>query len=129
MSVGSEEAATLYRLAQQDRLAFVTLIANQDIELRIACFHGQQAVEKFFKAVLANAGVAFPPTHNLLKLGELVEATTGALPVSIEALKRLNPYAVALRYDDREVHTLSGEDAKTIVDAVATWATELLGYS
>jgi hypothetical protein len=50
MSIANEEAAMLLRIARQDALAFVTLIANPDIEARIACFHGQQAVEKCRRA-------------------------------------------------------------------------------
>ncbi len=30
------------------------------------CFHCQQAVEKYLKAVLANAAVRIPRTHNLV---------------------------------------------------------------
>jgi hypothetical protein len=32
------------RRARQDVVAFATLIANADVELRIACFHGPYAV-------------------------------------------------------------------------------------
>lgn len=60
MTIANEEAAMLYRLAEQDRLAFLTLCANLDVELRIAGFHGQQAAEKFLKAVLVARGAAFP---------------------------------------------------------------------
>lgn len=49
MSMPLDEAFMLLRLANQDELAFATLIDNLDIELRIVCFHGQQAVEKYIK--------------------------------------------------------------------------------
>jgi HEPN domain-containing protein len=73
MTGRDEETAMLYRLARQDALAFATLVANPDIDLRIACFHGQQAVEKFFKAALVAQRLSFEPTHNLLKLSNLFE--------------------------------------------------------
>lgn len=126
MTIASEEAAMLYRLAGQDALAFATLIGNPDIELRIACFHGQQAVEKFLKAVLVAQGIAFLPTHNLARLAELLHTAGVARPVSTEAQKRLNPYAVAFRYDDRDIHTLTREEATAIVRAVADWTTTAL---
>jgi hypothetical protein len=37
-----------------------------------ACFHAQQAVEKYFKARLCEAGVAFPKTHDLAALLKLL---------------------------------------------------------
>jgi len=37
-----------------------------------ACFHAQQAVEKYFKARLCEAGVAFPKTHDLVALLKLL---------------------------------------------------------
>lgn len=129
MSAGGEEAATLLRLAQQDKLAFTTLLANPDIELRIVCFHAQQAVEKFFKAVLVAQDSAFPPTHNLLKLGELIAETGEVVPVPADMLRRLNPYAVVFRYDDREIHTITREQARTLVESVSAWAIRLLDRS
>ena len=126
MTVANDEAAMLLRLAGQDRLAFATLIANPQVELRIACFHAQQAVEKFLKAVLIAQGVTVAPTHNLLKLAALIPQEAAAVPVASEALQRLNPYAVAFRYDDRDIHLLTREDAQCTVDAIAAWAVGLL---
>jgi HEPN domain-containing protein len=40
-----------------------------------ACFHSQQCVEKYLKARLVEAGIAFTKTHNLLSLLNL------ALPI------------------------------------------------
>lgn len=52
MTAIPEEAAVLYRLAAQDRLAFERLAVDPDISLRICCFHAQQAAEKILKAVV-----------------------------------------------------------------------------
>lgn len=122
MTIANEEAAMLCRLARQDGLAFAMLIANPDIELRIACFHGQQAVEKFLKAVLIARGMDFAPTHNLLRLAELLGDAGLVLPIPLDTLKRLNPYAVVFRYDDRDIHTITREEARAAVDKVANWA-------
>jgi HEPN domain-containing protein len=117
-----DEASMMSRLARQDVVAFTTLIANSDVELRIACFHGQQAVEKFIKAVLVNGGFTFVPTHDLIKLADLLIAANIPLPLGIDELKRLNPYAVVFRYDDRDIDLLTRETAVSIVNAVAAWA-------
>lgn len=53
MNIANEEAAMLYRIASQDRRAFQNLNADAGMDLRIVCFHAQQAVEKLLKAVLA----------------------------------------------------------------------------
>jgi len=126
MTIANKEAAMLHRLAQQDRLAFLALCADQNIELRITCFHGQQAIEKLFKAVLVARGHTFPPTHNLMKLAQLLEENEILLPVPLDALERINPYAVAFRYDDRDIHTVTRAEARATVDAVCEWASSLL---
>jgi HEPN domain-containing protein len=127
MNITNEEAAVLYRLATQDRLAFQTLSANRDIDLRIVCFHGQQAVEKAIKAVLVSQGVTFPTTHDLNKLVDLLPAGLAIFPAELDTLRKLNPYAVVFRYDDREIHTLTRTDANTMVEQIFAWAEALLG--
>jgi HEPN domain-containing protein len=64
-----------------------------------ACFHAQQAIEKYLKGVLAFAEQPIPRTHNL---EELAQFCSGALPGSIPPdvdLAEITPYAVDLRYD------------------------------
>jgi HEPN domain-containing protein len=63
-----------------------------------ACFHAQQCTEKYLKARLEEAAIAFGRTHNLIGLLTLilpVEPTwTGMQP----RLTALSIYAVAFRY-------------------------------
>lgn len=64
-----------------------------------ACFHAQQAAEKYLKGFLAYTGQPFPLTHNLEEL-ELRCATVNPAPnLSAVNLTILTPYAVQLRYD------------------------------
>lgn len=63
-----------------------------------ACYHAQQCVEKYLKARLVEAGIAFPKTHDLsllLGLALGVEAQWGILQLQA---KSLNAYAVEFRY-------------------------------
>ena len=63
-----------------------------------ACFHAQQCVEKYFKARLQEAGLAFPKTHDLLDLLKRllpVEPTWTSLNPH---LTQLVTYAVVFRY-------------------------------
>jgi len=129
MTIANEEAAMLLRLADQDRMAFLTLCANPEIEMRVVGFHAQQAVEKFLKAVLVARGKVFAPTHDLVRLALALETSGAVLPVAIDPLKRLNPYAVAFRYDDRDIHTITRDEISALVDIVANFVKATLsGY-
>lgn len=65
-----------------------------------ACFHAQQAGEKYLKALLAYRGVSFPYTHNLVKLIKIGAELDPALRSLVSIAASLTPYAVELRYDD-----------------------------
>jgi HEPN domain-containing protein len=63
-----------------------------------ACFHAQPCAEKYLKARLEEAGIAFSRTHNLtslLTLALTIEPTSTMLQSHLTAL---NIYAVAFRY-------------------------------
>jgi HEPN domain-containing protein len=62
-------------------------------------FHFQQAVEKVLKALLAEGGVDFPETHDLVRLLHLARAEGYEVPVVEEGLAPLAPFVVALRYE------------------------------
>lgn len=64
-----------------------------------ACFHAQQAAEKFLKAYLTAHRIEFPFIHNLEKLIELCAERDPSF-ASIKSLgQELTPYAVELRYN------------------------------
>ena len=50
------------------------------------CFHAQQAVEKAMKALLVDFGAAFPRTHDLKFLLDLIKTKTSAFNDLEEAL-------------------------------------------
>lgn len=122
MNILSEEAAMLYRIAMEDYKAFRKLVEDSEIDLRITAFLGQQTIEKLFKAVLAGNKATFPPTHNLEKLAELLREIGIQPPIAGDILKRLNPYAVVFRYDDRVIPTVSREVAWDQIEILLAWA-------
>ncbi|HTV56788.1 MAG TPA: HEPN domain-containing protein [Terriglobia bacterium] len=65
-----------------------------------ACFHAQQAAEKYLKGFLAFHDVPFPYTHNLGDLTELCAAVDSLFHSLTPLASELTPYAVRLRYDD-----------------------------
>lgn|GEM_PF-220556 len=62
-------------------------------------FHAQQAVEKALKAVLSGAGQAYPRTHNLVMLLELLRTVEIEAPPDADSFAHLTPYGVVLRYE------------------------------
>lgn len=66
-----------------------------------ACFHAQQAVEKYLKSVLALHERAIPRTHDVEELARLCEALDSSLKAELSSLNlaELSDYAVILRYD------------------------------
>ena len=68
--------------------------------LDTACFHAQQAAEKYLKAYLTAHEIDFPFIHNLEKLVELCAQRDPSF-LSLKTISQeLTPYAVELRYDD-----------------------------
>lgn len=63
-----------------------------------AVFHVQQCVEKYLKARLEEASMAFGRTHDLLVLHQLVLTLEPGWAVLQPLLVFLSPFAVAYRY-------------------------------
>jgi len=117
-----EEALRSLRLADRDIRAFEVLKNDSRIHLSMTCFHAQQAVEKSLKAVLFLNQVEFERTHDLVKLAQLLRDQGITLPVSDDQLRKLNPFAVTLRYDDLEIEGITREEAASLVMVVRRWA-------
>ena len=90
-----------------------------------ACFHAQQAVEKYLKAVLPMVGQAIPLTHNLEEIErQCVANVPGGQPLGVD-LAQLTTYAVQARYDfsfwpDRDTAEEARNAATTVrADVVA----------
>ena len=98
----SERALTVardwVRKAENDLTnALHTLKLGADGLTDAVCFHGQQCVEKYLKALFVLRGVDFPRTHDLEKLVSLLpaRARTG---LTDEEQSKLTEYAVGARY-------------------------------
>lgn len=86
------------------------------------CFHAQQAVEKYLKALLQEQGVPFPRIHDLAALAEFLLPTQPMRGASRDSLKRLSLFAVELRYPGE---TASREDAMQAVGIMRKWCPRL----
>ncbi len=77
------------------------------------CFHAQQCVEKYLKALLVLRGIPFAKTHNIRLL---INMLGSQVPVDLEAsvLDRLTDYATVSRYPGEE-ETISLTEARQAV--------------
>ncbi len=99
MKSNIEVAQVLIRKAEGDlRTAKRNLDANEDLDL--ACYHCQQAGEKFLKAFLESHDVDYPFIHNLTNLIPLCSKLDPAFGTLAEMAANLTNYSVTIRYDD-----------------------------
>ena len=89
-------------------------------------FSGQQAVEKYIKAVLVLHNIEFRKTHDLYELVSLLLDENIEPPYTPEECAVLNPYAVVFRYDDMEIETLSILEAEEMINKTMIWAKEII---
>ncbi len=84
--------------AEEDIEVARTLAALAKPKRDAACFHCQQAAEKYLKALLQESGLAVPKTHELEDLLDLLLPQDATLAPLRRSLRSLTPYAVNFRY-------------------------------
>ena len=87
------------------------------------CFHAQQCVEKYLKAMLTLSGIDFPRTHDL---GVLILRCSKAMrpDLSPEELDRMTEYATTSRYPG-DYEPISLAEARRTVSAARRARQEL----
>jgi len=127
MSDELEEARILFAAAERDRLTFALLMESGRAPHENLGFLAQQACEKFLKAAMIAAGVRYERTHDLEWLASSARTAGLAIPVEDAALRSLNPYAVAARYEASSVMWVAPAEAEILIERLCTWAREALG--
>jgi HEPN domain-containing protein len=94
----NDHARGWFRKADSDLRSAKRTLASDD-PYDTACFHAQQAAEKYLKGLLAFMDQPIPRTHNLEDLQQLCLTLIPALALTDIDLAELTPYAVELRYD------------------------------
>lgn len=92
------QIAKWVRKAEEDWLGAHALARRKPPLRDLACFHCQQAAEKYLKALLQEAGAVVPKTHNLRDLLILLLPHDATLRPLMRILKSLSHYAVHYRY-------------------------------
>lgn len=102
------------------------LTLKDDCPTEVVCFHAQQGVEKYLKALLTLLDIDFPKSHDLGELLKLLPQDK-SVPLTIHEAEKLTDYAVSARYpDDAEFipileATEAGEIAKRVCAAICAY--------
>ena len=130
MNVRAEAVRILLAKADQDELAARQLSADPRMGDEVIGFHLQQAVEKRLKALLAFHEIPYRRTHDLLELMDLLIARGYPVPLALEALQEMTPFAVEYRYehlDHYEDAPLDRERVLALSNDLKTWIQDQIG--
>ncbi len=100
--------------AEEDYAVPLLVIRRKKPWLHTACFHAQQAAEKYLKAILVSRKHKFPKVHDLIELSKQCSNAGIFLELDVDKLDALSHYAIRVRYPGMP---LAIEDAK---EAIAT---------
>jgi len=99
----------------------IRLVVSSTGPYDTGCFHAQQAIEKYLKALLAFHGQPIPHTHDLEEIERLCNLIEPLPELTAYDLAALTDYAVQLRYDFMVWPTLAEtEDALRKAEGVRT---------
>ena len=115
------EARALLRVAGRDWKTVELLLQHPDAPISSVCFHAQQYMEKAMKAVLVSNAVIFRRTHDLEELADLLEQKEIDPPLPKDQLKRLNPFAVTIRYEDMELTLIDIQTVAEMMENGQAW--------
>ncbi len=91
------------------------------------CFHTQQCAEKYLKAYLQDHDIAFPRTHDLIKLVDLCNTHDGMFAVLQRDLNLLNDYSVDIRYPSETADQDEAREAVKAMDRTRKFIRKKLG--
>lgn len=92
-----------------------------------ACFHAQQCAEKYLKAVLQEASIAFGKTHNLIALLELLLDRDPVCETLRPHLEYLTAFAILFRYPGESADKQTAREAVAHCSSVRCVARSALG--
>ena len=98
--------------------------ANREIRVRkspnfdAVCFHAQQCVEKYLKALLQEANLPFGKTHHLISLLDLLLSTLPSWELFRPQLQNLNAYSVSIRYPGESADKAVARDALKLANKI-----------
>ena len=118
---------TWARYAEEDWRLANSLLHRKQPPLRAICFHAQQSVEKYFKALLLSKNASFLKTHDLPTLNSLCEQMGILTGFSPEMLTLLSDYAITARYPGEQPTLEEAQKAVAIAKTVHKFVHNWLG--
>lgn len=115
------EARQLFEAGSRDHLACTLLIESRRAAPETIGFLAQQACEKFIKSMIVLAGGTVSRTHDLDYLAHRAEELHLHVPADRVALRQLNPYAVAFRYEGHHEALLDEVSTLSLVQSLSRW--------
>lgn len=116
------------RKASDDRVAALDLSQGRGARLAdIVCFHCQQSAEKHVKAVLTQAKIDFPYTHDLRELIDRASDAQDNLNELASVVKVLAPFAVDVRYPGMGTDDRTMRVALEAMETIRTVCLRVLG--
>lgn len=94
-----------------------------------ACFHAQQCIEKYLKALMVERSIQFPLIHDLAALALRLHPDDEGLAEYSEQLALLTSYAVAVRYPGTETDKSDAKDALHAAKILRELLRESLGVA
>ncbi|MFP4467093.1 MAG: HEPN domain-containing protein [Candidatus Goldiibacteriota bacterium] len=123
-----DEARNWLRRARSSHAHSGSGASLKNILLEDLCYDAQQAAEKALKALCIGATGAYPKTHDISHLMDLLEKKRLKIPEKVKKAKGLTLYAVQTRYpgDYEPVTKKEYKDAVNTAGEVIKWASKLL---
>jgi HEPN domain-containing protein len=104
--------------ARSDLALARAAVGIPDVLLEDVCFHAQQCAEKALKALLIWRQVAFPRTHVLETLLDLLKVAGVRIPSEVDEAFVLTQYAVQTRYPG-EWEPITTDEAHSALETAA----------
>ncbi len=127
MSAPREDVRAWVQKAEEDFQVALILSRQKKKLTNSICFHAQQSAEKYLKAFLVQRRVAFPKTHDLLRLLQLCQKQDVLLQSLHPLLEMLNAYSVMPRYPGEEPTAEEAKEAVKIAKEVRQLLRRCLG--
>ncbi len=124
-----ETAQAWLQRAHSDLALAHTGLDSPDVLLEDSCYHAQQCAEKALKALLVQRKIAFPRTHVLEVLVDLLKVAGVNVPSEVDEAFILTQYAVQTRYPG-EWEPVTDKEARSAAETAAhvlTWVESQIG--
>ena len=119
-----EHARLLLEMAGKDFRAMRGMTDAEIFADSIFSFHAQQTVEKVLKAWCSWMGIAYPRTHDIERLFQLLEESGVQVPEGFTSLTGLTDFAVQYRYESTDAG-LGPVDREEIIGSVRRFLTHV----